>query len=238
MQRISMVKTFKSMDAERSFDMNTLSVYCIKYAESDLLEDMVFDGGSNKNHIPISFAIYLIKCGDRNILVDAGCDTMPGFKMRKYYSPVFVLRQVGLSANEITDVIITHAHHDHIEAIKHFKNAIVHITEEEYLNGKKYIPDNTTVNVFEQEYQIMPQVKIIKCGGHSVGSAIVEIVGNDTTHILSGDECYTNANIDKKLCTGSFFNKEKSMGFIEKHSDKNYYVHTCHDISLKTERII
>ena len=163
---------------------------------------------------------------------------MPGFKMKKYYSPVFVLRQVGLSANEITDVIITHAHHDHIEAVKHFKNAIVHITEEEYLNGKKYIPDDMTVNVLRQEYQIMPQVKIIKCGGHSVGSAIVQIIGNNTTHILSGDECYTNANIAQRRCTGTYCDKEKATVFVEKYGKDAYCVHTCHDTGLKTERII
>jgi len=215
-----------------------ISVYCLKYAESVLSENMVFDGGSTEKQIPISFAFYLIKTDNRNILVDAGCDTMPGFDMKKYYSPAFVLRTIGLSVDDITDVVITHAHHDHIEAVKHFKNAMVHITEEEYLNGKKYIPDNMTVNVFKDEYQIMPQVKTIKCGGHSKGSAIVEIISNDTTHILAGDECYTNANIDKKLCTGSFFNKEKAIDFIEKYSNKKYRVHTCHDISLKTERII
>ena len=60
----------------------------------------------------------------------------------------------------------------------------------------------------------------------------------DTIHILAGDECYTNVNIDKKICTGTFYNKEKSLESIEKYSNKKYRVHTCHDISLKTERII
>lgn len=95
-----------------------LSVYCIKYAESVLSENMIFDGGCAEKYIPISFAIYLIKIGDRNIIVDAGCDTMPGFDMKNFCSPAFVLRQVGLCTNDITDVIITHSHHDHNEIIK------------------------------------------------------------------------------------------------------------------------
>lgn len=214
------------------------AVYCLKYAESVLPESMAFLGASKEKVIPISFAFYLIKTKDKNILVDAGCDTMPGFVMKKYYSPAFALRQAELSADEITDVIITHAHHDHIEAVKHFKNAMVHITEEEYLNGKKYIPDNMHINLFKEEFLIEEQIKVIKCGGHSVGSAIVEITYKDETHILAGDECYTDLNIKNKICTGTFYNKEKSIEFVGKYSNKKYRVHTCHDISLKTERII
>lgn len=215
-----------------------LSVYRLKYAESMLSESMVFDGGSTEKYIPISFVVYLIKYGNRNILVDAGCDTMPGFQMRKFYSPAFVLRNIGLSAEDITDVIVTHSHHDHIEAVKHFSNAVVHISESEYESGKNYIPNDFEISTFKDEYSICSQIKILEWAGHSKGSSIVEIKTQDTIHILAGDECYTNANIENKICTGLFFNKEKSNLFIKKYSNKKYRVHTCHDISLKTERII
>lgn len=215
-----------------------MRVYCLKYAESVLPKSMVFDGGNEKEILPISFVIYLIKSGDRNILVDAGCNTMPGFNMEKYYSPAFVLRQFDLTAKDITDVIITHSHHDHIEAVKHFKNAMIYITKSEYESGKNYIPENFRVSLFEKDAVISEQMKILECGGHSIGSSIVEIKTDNFIHILAGDECYTNENIKKRLCTGSFYNKEKSDYFINKYSDKIYRVHTCHDISLKTERII
>lgn len=215
-----------------------LSVYCIKYGDSDLSESMIFDGGRTENKIPISFAIYLIKCENRIVLIDAGCDTMPGFEMKHFYSPAFVLRQVGLSSNDITDVIITHSHHDHIEAVKHFKNAVIHISRLEYESGKKYVPDGFKVSIFEDEFNLSPQIKIIEFGGHSKGSSIVEIKTGEVIHIFAGDECYTNSNIENKICTGTFYNKEKSIEFIEKYSNKKYRVHTCHDIDLKTERII
>lgn len=217
---------------------NSLSVYSIKYAESTLPESMVFDGGNKEKFLPISFTFYLIKTEDKRILVDAGCNTMPGFNMKKHYSPAFVLRTVGLTADEITDVIITHAHHDHIEAIGYFKKAVIHISKEEYENARNHISDDMNVNVFNQEYIISPEIKIIEIGGHSKGSSIVELKAKDTTHIFAGDECYTNANIEDKICTGTPCNKDKSSDFIKKYSNKKYLVHTCHDISLKTERII
>ena len=215
-----------------------VSVYSVKYAESVLPESMIFDGGSKEKYLPISFTIYLIATKYKNILVDAGCNTMPGFKMKNHYSPAFALRTVGVAVDEITDVVITHSHHDHIEAVKHFKNAVIHISKAEYQGGKNYIPENFNVSTFEDEFSLSPQIKIIEIGGHSIGSSIVEIKTNNCIHILAGDECYTNANIHNKICTGISYNKEKSIEFIKKYSDKKYSVHTCHDISLKTERII
>lgn len=211
-----------------------ISVQCLKYGESFLPESMVFDGGSSDKQIPIAFAIYLIKTDNRNILVDAGCDTMPGFDMRNFYSPAVVLKEAGLSADEVTDVIITHSHHDHIEAVKHFKNAVIYISKLEYENGKKYIPSDFKVVTFEKGFSIGERIKVIEYGGHSEGSLIVEIAAENVTHVIAGDECYTNANIEHKICTGLFHNKEKSKEFVEKYSDKKYCVHTCHDMTLET----
>jgi len=77
--------------------------------------------------LPITFTIYLIQTENKNILVDIGCDDGAGFEMSIFKKPVDVLKESGLSPNDITDVIITHSHHDHIEAIKYYGNAIIHI---------------------------------------------------------------------------------------------------------------
>ncbi|MFQ9800809.1 MAG: hypothetical protein ACLR23_19855 [Clostridia bacterium] len=68
--------------------------------------------------------------------------------------------------------------------------------------------------------------------------AIVEITTKDITYILAGDEGYINDCITRKIPTGCYYDLEKSKEFIEKYSNKKYRLHTCHDISLKTERII
>ncbi len=215
-----------------------ISIYSLKYAESFLPENTLFCGGDKNKKIPITFVSYLIQTDDRNIIVDPGCDTMPGWDMKHYYSPAFVLRQAGVSTKDITDVVITHAHHDHIECVKYYTNAVVYISDEEFPKGKRYLPDGAKVNTFADEFVIHPQIKIVKIGGHSLGSSVVEIETDDITHVIAGDECYSNQNIEKKIFTASFYNKEKAIKFIEKYCNEKYRVHICHDISLKTERII
>lgn len=214
-----------------------IELFCIKYADSTLREDLALLGGSADKKIPITFCVYLIKTDGRNILVDAGCDNMPGFVMRKFFSPAFLLRQLDITSDEIDDVIITHAHHDHIEAIGHYKNATVHITSAEYELGKGYLSEKTNVHTFDGEFSLTPCVKIVEWGGHSKGSAIVEILFDDMTLVLAGDECYTNENIEKKIPTGTFFDKKKAKKFVTEFSKDGYEVHTCHDSSIKKREV-
>lgn len=215
-----------------------LTVYCLKYAESALSESQVFLGGREDKAIPISFAIYLIKTKGKNILLDAGCTTMPGFEMQNFQSPAEVLAQMGISADEITDIVITHAHHDHIQAVACFPNAVIHIAKAEYEDGSRYIPENRRVITYEDAFCVADGVEILPAGGHNPGSLIGKIQADGIIHIFAGDECYTNANIEKRICTGSLCDIHKARTFVEKYSNPKYRVHTCHDISLKTERII
>ncbi len=217
---------------------STPSVYCLKYAETVLSERMVFLGGNAEKHIPIAFAVYLIQTNERNILIDAGCDTMPGFMMKRFYSPAFVLRQAGVSADEITDLVITHAHHDHIDAAWRYPHATVYISKTAYETGKAHIPNSSRVILFEDEYHLTPQIKLVEWGGHARGSSVVEITTDDSVHVLAGDECYINKNITEKICTGAFCNDENAMRFIQTYTTEPYRVHTFHDITLKTERIL
>ena len=210
----------------------------IEYGKSVLPETMVFENGKKDVFHEIVFKVYLIKIDDKLILADAGCETMPGFVMRDFIGTVKALEKINIHPSDITDVLITHSHHDHIEAVKYFSNAVIHITASEYPSGKKYIPESFKVHIFEKEYAIYPGVRFVEWGGHSKGSVVVEVEAGDKIHLLAGDECYTQENIAQKRCTGTFCNKEKATEFVEKYSAFQYCVHTCHDNALKTERII
>ena len=153
----------------------------VRYAESVMKECMVFQGGSEDKDYPISFTIYLLKTKNKLILVDVGCDTFPGFDMRNHRKPVDVLKEYGYSADDITDVVITHAHYDHIAAIHYYPKAMVHIQLDEYLNGKRYIPKGFQVKTFEKEATIDNCVVVKNIGGHSIGSCIVLFEKEDKT---------------------------------------------------------
>ena len=99
---------------------------------------------SNNAENTLSYAnvnAYLIQKGDRNLLIDAGC--------RELFGPTcgFIqeaLSEAGVSADQITDVFLTHLHPDHIagaintDGTAVFRNAQLHIVDTEnhfWMNG-------------------------------------------------------------------------------------------------------
>ncbi len=215
-----------------------IEVYVIKYADTTLRVGDIMEGGNYAVRRPITLCYYLVRVQDRNILVDTGCDTLPGFVLTNFVRPDLALMQVGLLPEEITDVVITHPHRDHIEGIGYLKNANAYMTKETYRQSLPYIPEGMPVHTFEDVHILDENIRIVKWGGHCPGSAVVEIQTKDKTHILAGDECYTNRNIREKLPTGAAWNKQQAKRFVEIYSGDNYVVHTCHDASLKTGRIV
>lgn len=206
-----------------------MKIIPVKYGESTLPESMIFVCG-NKNKVrDIVFMVYLLKTEDKLILIDAGCETMPGFIMENFTGPVKALEGMNISPSDITDVVITHSHHDHIECVKYFKNATIHIEESEYELGKSYIPDGFEINIFRERFSLCEGVEIIKIGGHSHGSCIVEISYGNKTAVITGDECYLRECLTKKIPTGSSVNPDASAAFIEKYSDSKYEILLCHD---------
>ena len=207
---------------------NPLHITALKYAQSVLSEAMCFFGGDPNKTRPISFTLYLIEEGDQKILVDAGCDTMPGFVMEHFVSPVEILARYGLSPEEITDLVITHAHHDHIEAAHYFSKATLHIQQEECAAGRSYLPPEITVRCFAQEAQISPSVRAVCIGGHAKGSSIVTVEA-DKTYVICGDECYQRECLTKTIPTGSTCCMEKSRAFVETYGRPEFVALLCHD---------
>lgn len=213
---------------------SSIKILTIKYAESTLPESAVFQGGRADKRVPITFVIYLLIIGQQRILVDAGCDTMPGFEMVNYERPVDVLQSFGYRPEEITDVIITHAHHDHIAAVGYYKNAILHIQKDEYAVGKRYIPEHFKVNVFLETYRLNDMILIRKIGGHSKGSCVVEIEHNNKCYVIAGDECYARECLTEKKPTGSSYTLQQSKFFVEEYSKDGYQVLLCHEQGIES----
>ena len=206
-----------------------IDIIPIDYGKSVLPESMIFENGAGNKFRPIIFRVYLIRTENRLILVDAGCVTMPGFDMKEFIGPIKALQNIGIKPEDITDVIITHAHHDHIECAKYFKNAALYIQKDEYEAGKGYLTESRDIRTFDEEMLICGGIKAVKIGGHSKGSSIVEITDGEKTYIIAGDECYMRDCLTKRIPTGASCNPEKSRAFIQKYGVEEYTVLLYHD---------
>lgn len=206
-----------------------MKITVLKYGESTYGENYLLKGGRNDVKLPITFVFYLIETDAKKILVDVGCNDGAGFTMSIFQKPLLLLEGYGVQASEITDVIITHAHHDHIEAIRSYQKATIYIQKKEYEKAKKYIPKNFKVKVFEQEFFLGEQITVKKIGGHSEGSSIVICRTKDKNYILCGDECYIHSCFQKQIPTGSSYCPEISAQFIREYSGINNVPLLFHD---------
>lgn len=207
-----------------------MKIIPVIYGKSTLPESECFCGGAADKKRPIVFMVYLIKSANRFILADAGCETMPGFEMENFKGTVAALAEMGVAPTDVTDVLITHAHHDHIQCVKYFQNADIYIQKDEYESGKSYIPEGLRVKTFDDCITAAPGITMKKIGGHSVGSCVIELETDGKTTVIAGDECYQRECIKRRIPTGRSVSKEKSREFIEKYSSEAYDVLLCHDM--------
>ena len=210
-----------------------MRIDAIKYGESVFGEHHIFMGGDPKVLLPISFTIYLIRSEGRTLLVDAGCDDGAGFVMSVFERPSVLLERLGVPPDDVTDVLLTHAHHDHVEAVHHYKNATVHLHREEYPTARRYIPNGTRISLFDREAQITSEVCFRWIGGHSRGSSIV-LVGD---YVLCGDECYYERCLRENMLTGASCDRERSRRFLEEYRKPPYIPLLFHDPSILPRRV-
>lgn len=208
-----------------------LEIKRINYGNSTLPESCVFPNGRADRSIPIVFSVFLIRTEQRTLLVDAGCDTMPGFEMEHFIGPVAALEREGYRAEEITDVIITHAHHDHMEAIGRFPQANVYLHRAEHRDALRrgLIPKGTRLVLFDSVLELEDGLRAVHVGGHSPGSCVVEAAADGKVYAVCGDECYSMQNIQKKIPTPSTCSPQNSRYFIDRYASNDYVCLLSHD---------
>lgn len=95
-------------------------------------------GAYNSGVAPMPYGFVAAHDGNRVVLVDAGFEERgsggkmkTAFRVKPYVSPSSVLERIGIGSSDVTDVIFTHAHYDHIGSIHSFPNARFYLQREE-----------------------------------------------------------------------------------------------------------
>ena len=172
------------------------------------------------------FIIWLIK-GDngRNILVDAGfiddIEEAKNSEVSNYVRPDSMLLKIGLKPTEITDIILTHPHLDHIDGVDLFPNAQVWIQKEDFndfvgtmwqKDGRadgfnkrdvlKIVKLNLSGNltlVDGDNKEIIPGIIIYTGSRHTFNSQYVLVKCGVERIIIASDNAYTYYNIEHSM---------------------------------------
>ena len=188
-----------------------------------------------------AFMFWLIKNSKgKNILVDAGfVNDNESFKSRynfeNYHRPDSLLQSLGISANDITDIIITHPHRDHIDGIDLFPNAQIWMQKEDfnYFVGEawkldkeehgymerdvmKIIKANLSkrLNLVDGEKEILPKIKVLTGSRHTFNSQYVVVETNNENIVIASDNALSYFNIEHSVSAPDYATLD-TIGYVE-----------------------
>ena len=122
-------------------------VFVLEYARSkDQPVASLIQGALSEGTFDLPFSFVLARRADAVVLVDSGfMRDGSGEKMAQKFgvpywiSPLRLLSELGVSAGEVTDIVLTHAHFDHMGSIDRFPKARIHMQKRELLGWIEYL---------------------------------------------------------------------------------------------------
>jgi glyoxylase-like metal-dependent hydrolase (beta-lactamase superfamily II) len=205
------------------------SIYAIRYADSpqDRLSDLMV-GGPAAERLDTIYAFWLIRGGRRNILFDSGFHRERWFKewtVLNYIRPEEAVKLAGVQPEQVTDIVISHAHWDHLGGIDLFPKATVWIQKEEfrYYTGEAWQPGGNHGGIDPEDVQalvrintedrlrlidgddveIFPGIRAYTGGRHTYASQYLLIEGTPR-FVLASDNTYLYRNMETHMASDTF----------------------------------
>jgi glyoxylase-like metal-dependent hydrolase (beta-lactamase superfamily II) len=213
-------------------------VYAVRYAK--LLDFAVADliqGADSGRTLDIAMTVWVLKGpGGRTVLVDAGFYRPPyinGDKVADYTRPDKALKLLGITPEEITDVVVTHMHWDHADGVDLFPKARVWIQREEYdyYTRKAREPggdQNRSIPAFVlglvnlnklgrvhlvdgDAKEIIPGVTVYTGGRHTFASQYVGVNTKAGRVVIASDNLYLYENLEKHVPIAQTFDAKSNL---------------------------
>ncbi len=200
-------------------------IYAIRFAASGYpftVADWA-EGGPRNEPVKINFMVWLIKGSNgKNILLDTGflndIEDAADFKVTNYTRPDSALMKLGIRPADITDIILSHPHWDHIDGISLFPNAHVWIQKEDF-NGfvgttwqkgvgsggfaKRDVRELVNLNlegkvtlVDGDDKEILPGIKVYTGSRHTFNSQYVLVNTGNKKVILASDNIWVYYSLE------------------------------------------
>ena len=201
---------------------DTYEILALKYAglaARRRFESFIAADDHDSPH-PIDYFIWVIRNAKHTIVVDTGFDAAEGAKRGRKVdrAPAAALEQIGISAGNVEQVVVTHLHYDHAGTLDAFPKARFHLQEAEmaYATGPcmchNFLRYPFTVehvcdmvkNVYsgrvafhDGDAEVAPGVTVHKVGGHSRGLQCVRVATATGPVVLASDSAHYYENFEK-----------------------------------------
>ena len=204
------------------------SIQAIRYASAEGEVAGLVMGAPKGEKISIAMVVWLIRGGGHNILFDSGYhrDTfLKYFPATEYIRPDQAVKLANVEPEEITDIVISHAHWDHLGGIDLFPKATVWIQKEEfrYYTGDAWQPGGNHGGIDPEDVrqlvklntegrlrlvdgdnvEIFPGIRAYTGARHTFASQYLRVDGNPP-FVLASDNCYLYRNLAEHKASATF----------------------------------
>jgi len=186
-------------------------------------------GAPESEKVDIAMVVWLIRGGGRNVLFDSGFHREKWMKefttFADYVRPDEAVRLAGVAPDQVTDVVISHAHWDHIGGIDLFPKATIWIQRQEfaYYTGDAWQEGGKHGGIDPEDMQalvrintegrlrlvdgddreILPGIRAYTGARHTYASQYVRVDGAAPV-VLASDNCYLYRNLAEHRASATF----------------------------------
>ena len=199
----------------------TYEVYAIRYAiMPGFPVRSLVAGADTSRRMDIAMSVWLLRGNRRNVLVDAGFyrdKFVQRWKPAGFVQPSEAVRRAGVKPEDVTDIIVSHVHWDHVDGVDLFPNARIWIQKAEYdhyvaPDGKsrdgamdsddaKVLADLMSrgrVNLIKGDStEIIPGITVFTGGKHTFASQYATVRMESGTAVIASDNLYLYENLEK-----------------------------------------
>jgi glyoxylase-like metal-dependent hydrolase (beta-lactamase superfamily II) len=224
------MRTFGASEAARAAGAGqNYTIRAIWYATVPKFPlDGLVMGAPKDQLIDIAMVIWVIQGGGHTILFDSGFHRekwFADFHITGFQAPNEAVEQAGIPAQSVTDIIVSHAHWDHMGGIDLFPNATIWIQKQEYeyYTGAAWQPGGHHGGIDPEDVQelvrrnlrgqlrfvngddveILPGIRAYTGARHTFASQYIRIAG-DLPFVLASDNCYLYENLKSHRASATF----------------------------------
>jgi glyoxylase-like metal-dependent hydrolase (beta-lactamase superfamily II) len=201
----------------------TYEVYAVRYATLPRFPvSGLIAGADTSRRMDLAMMVWAIKGAGRTILVDAGFhrpDLVSRWHATDFIPPSDAIAKLGIKPEDVTDVIVSHVHWDHLDGIDLFPRAKVWIQREEFdhhLDSSGVVKDRAIdaadakilagiahegrVMLVEGDgKEIIPGITVYTGGKHTFASQFATVTTAAGTVVLASDNAYLYENFAKHV---------------------------------------
>ena len=201
-------------------------VYAVRYGTlSQFPVASLIAGGDPSKRLDIAMMVWVIRApgatAGHTILMDAGFyrdKFIARWKPVDYVRPSLALERLGIRAEEVTDIIVSHVHWDHLDGADLFPDARVWIqrAEYEYYVDSAGRPRRSTIDSLDarmldelrragriqfvdgDSVEVFPGIRVFTGGKHTFASQYATVATSSGTVVLASDNAYLYENFERR----------------------------------------